>query len=158
MAAPTTRELTASRYAAVGQVLVRVLVLNLAVAAAKIAFGVWSGAVSILSDGFHSLTDSASNVIAMIGVRAARQPADATHPYGHRKFETLSAAAIFVFLVVVLVQVAQTAIRHLHSGPLAHVDNSAFVLMLGTLAINVMVAVYESRAGRRLRSELLIGS
>jgi len=151
-----SRDATALRYGAVNRVLVRVLVLNLAVAGAKIAYGSWSGAVSILSDGFHSLTDSASNVIAMVGVRAARQPADASHPYGHRKFETLSAAAIFVFLVVVLVQVAQTAIRHLRSGDPVRVDNAAFALMLGTLAINVLVVVYESRIGRRLKSELLV--
>ena len=46
------------RYAAVSRVLVRVLLLNLAVAVAKIAFGYASGAISILSDGFHSLTDA----------------------------------------------------------------------------------------------------
>jgi cation diffusion facilitator family transporter len=151
-----SRDATAARYLAVNRVLVRVLLLNLGVAAAKIAYGGWSGTVSILSDGFHSLTDSASNVIAMIGVRAARQPADASHPYGHRKFETLSAAAIFVFLVVVLVQVAQTAIRHLRSGNLVRVDNAAFALMLGSLAINIFVVAYESRVGRRLQSELLV--
>jgi cation diffusion facilitator family transporter len=155
-AVSNSRNATASRYAAVNRVLVHVLLLNLAIAGAKIAYGMWSGTVSILSDGFHSLTDSASNIIAIIGVRAARQPADASHPYGHRKFETLSAAAIFVFLVVVLVQVAQTAIRHLRAGTPARADNTAFALMLMTLAINVLVVVYESRSGRRLRSELLV--
>ena len=55
----------------------RVLLLNLVVAIAKIAFGYASGAISILSDGFHSLTDAASNVVGLIGVRAARQPPDA---------------------------------------------------------------------------------
>ena len=44
------------RHRAIARVLARVLVLNLVVAAAKIAYGAWSGAVSILSDGLHSLT------------------------------------------------------------------------------------------------------
>ncbi len=153
MSAPDARAL---RYTAVSRVLVHVLLLNLAVAGGKIAYGIWSGAVSILSDGFHSLTDSASNIIAIVGVRAARQPADASHPYGHRKFETLSAGAIFVILVVVLVQVAQTALRHLRTGAPVRVDNTAFALMLGTLVINLVVVAYESRAARRLKSELLV--
>jgi divalent metal cation (Fe/Co/Zn/Cd) transporter len=46
-----------TRYAAVFRVLLRVLLLNLAVACAKLAFGYATGAVSILSDGFHSLPD-----------------------------------------------------------------------------------------------------
>ena len=50
------------------------------VAVAKIALGYDTGAVSILSDGFHSLTDSASNVVALVGVSVARRPPDANHP------------------------------------------------------------------------------
>lgn len=144
-----------SRSADVTRVLARVLVLNLIVASAKIVYGYWSGTVSILSDGFHSLTDSASNIIGLVGVRAARRPADRQHPYGHRKFETLASAAIFFFLLLVLVEVAQTAIGRLRSGTVPTIGAPAFYLMLGTLAINFVVVRYESRAARRLQSELL---
>src|ERR687897_1452468 len=98
---------TESRYGEVRQVLVRILFLNLAVALVKIVFGQLSGSISILSDGFHSLTDGASNVVALVGLRLARKPPDADHPYGHRKFETLAAGAIALFLLVVVVEVAQ---------------------------------------------------
>ena len=87
------------RYAAVARVLVRVLVLNLVIAAAKIAFGYASGAISILSDGFHSLTDSASNLVGLIGVGAAERPPDEDHPYGHRKYETVAAATVTLTFV-----------------------------------------------------------
>ena len=70
-----------TRAAEVSGVLYRVFFLNLLVAAAKIALGVTTGAVSVLSDGFHSLTDTASNVVAIIGVRAASAPPDDDHPY-----------------------------------------------------------------------------
>jgi len=145
-----------SRYAAVNRVLVNVLVLNLIVAAAKIAYGAWSGAVSILSDGFHSLTDSASNVVALVGIRAARAPADKGHPYGHRKFETLAAAAIFAFLLVVLVEIVRASIARLRTGLMPRVDSRAFAVMIGTIIMNLLVVAYESRAARRLNSELLL--
>ena len=76
-------------------------------------FGYATGAVSIISDGFHSLTDSASNVMGLIGLRIARKPPDADHPYGHRKFETLAAAGIFVFLLLVVIEVVRTAFSRL---------------------------------------------
>ena len=72
--------------------------------------GYATGAVSIISDGFHSLTDSASNVMGLVGLRVARKPPDDDHPYGHRKFETLAAAGIFVFLLLVVVEVVRTAL------------------------------------------------
>jgi cation diffusion facilitator family transporter len=144
-----------SRSADISRVLSRVLILNLAVAVSKIAFGFWSGAVSILSDGFHSLTDAASNVVALVGARAARRPADRQHPYGHRKFETLASAAIFFFLLLVLVQIAQTAIWRLRHNVPHVVTVPAFVLMAVTLLVNLGIVRYESAAAHRLSSELL---
>jgi cation diffusion facilitator family transporter len=136
-------------------VLVRVLGLNLIVAIAKIGYGSWTGTLSILSDGFHSLTDSASNVIALVGSRVAQRPADPSHPYGHRKFETLAAAGIFVFLLLVLIQVLEAAYGRLQSGEAPTVPPASFVVMLATLAINLFVVRYEAAAGRRLGSEVL---
>jgi cation diffusion facilitator family transporter len=144
------------RYAEVSRVLARVFVLNIVVALAKIVLGYTSGAVSILSDGFHSLTDSASNIVALVGVRIARQPPDDDHPYGHRKFETMASVGILVFLVLVLVQVASAALTRLRSVEAPTVDATSFWVMGGTFLINVAVVVYERRAGRRLSSEILL--
>ena len=144
------------RYEEVSRVLSRVLILNLVVALAKIALGLVSGAVSVLSDGFHSLTDGASNLVAMIGVRVARQPPDEDHPYGHRKFETMASVGILIFLVLVLVQVASAAAARLRSVEAPRVDAVAFWVMGSTFAINLAVVLYERRAGRRLSSEILL--
>jgi cation diffusion facilitator family transporter len=145
-----------SRYSEVRSVLVRILFLNLIVAVAKVGFGYSSGTISILSDGFHSLTDAASNVAALVGMRVAHKPPDANHPYGHRKYETLAAAVIALFLVIVMIQVAQTAIARLHSSGAPRVTVASFAVMLVTLAINLFVVRAERRAGRRLSSELLM--
>lgn len=144
------------RYSETSRVLVRVLVLNILVALAKIVFGYASGAVSIASDGFHSLTDGASNVTALVGIRVARRPPDSNHPYGHRKFETLASAAIFFFLLIVLIEVVRTALASFHMGAGPEVTGVSFAVMIGTLVINVGVVAYESAAARRLNSELLM--
>jgi cation diffusion facilitator family transporter len=147
----------ADRYAAVTRVLVRVLVLNLGVAIAKIAFGYASGAISILSDGFHSLTDAASNIAGLVGVRAARQPPDEDHPYGHRKYETVAAAVVGVFLLLLVIEVLRNAWNHLTGRSEApEISVASFVVMLATVAVNVAVVAYESRAAEELGSEVLL--
>lgn len=143
------------RYTEVTRVLNRVLLLNLLVAFSKIALGYYTGAVSILSDGFHSLTDSASNVVALVGVSIARRPPDANHPYGHRKYETIASLGILVFLVVVLVEVLTAAADRLVDGGTPRVFPEGIGLMAVTLIINLFVVSYELREGRRLNSEVL---
>lgn len=147
----------ASRYSEVARVLTRVLFLNLGVAVAKIVFGYASGAISILSDGFHSLTDTASNVVGLVGVHAAGQPPDEDHPYGHRKYETVAAGSVTVFLFLLVLEVLRNAFNHL-SGRAAMPDISAagFVIMATTVAINLMVVKYESAEAKRLGSEVLL--
>jgi cation diffusion facilitator family transporter len=144
------------RYQAVSTVLFRVLLLNLIVAGAKLALGYMTGAVSIVSDGFHSLTDSFSNVAAMVGVRFARKPPDHEHPYGHRKFETMAAAAIAAFLLIVMFEIAQAAVHRLREGGGPTVTPLALGVMVATIVVNVLVTTWEQRAGRRLKSEVLL--
>jgi cation diffusion facilitator family transporter len=145
-----------ARYTEVTRVLYRVLAANLVVAVAKIALGYATGTISIISDGFHSVTDSASNVVALVGVSVARRPPDSDHPYGHRKYETMASVGILLFLVIVLVQVLRAAAERLLTGGSPRVFPEGIGLMSATLIINLFVVSYEQRAGRRLKSEVLL--
>ncbi len=149
--------MSSDRYAGVSRVLTRVLVLNLVVALAKIVFGYASGAISILSDGFHSLTDAASNVVGLVGVYAANRPPDEDHPYGHRKYETVAAVAVVGFLALVMLEVLRNAFNHLTGRVEPHdISTTAFVVMIVTVAINLFVVRYESSAAEQLGSEVLL--
>ncbi len=144
------------RYRQVITVLWRVFWLNIAVALAKIALGHATGAVSVLSDGFHSLTDSASNIVALVGVNAARKPPDEDHPYGHRKYETMASVGILIFLILVLIGVLQQALQRWQTGEPARVTWVSFAVMAATFAVNVFVVWYEMRRGREQSSEILL--
>jgi cation diffusion facilitator family transporter len=145
------------RYASIARVLVRVLVLNFGVAVAKIAFGYFSGAVSVLSDGFHSLIDASSNVVGLIGISAASQPPDEDHPYGHRKYETVASSVFVGFTALVVLEVLRNAYNHFTGrGPQHVISISSFLVMVATIAINLFVIWYETREGRRLSSEMLM--
>jgi cation diffusion facilitator family transporter len=153
---PAPHSQLSDRSRAVSIVLYRVLFLNLIVAAAKIALGLATGAVSVLSDGYHSLTDTASNVVGIIGVRAAGAPPDDDHPYGHRKFETMASLGIMVFLLLVMREVLSAAWERLHTGGEPAIGTLTFLVMGGTFLVNLGVVFYERRAGRRLQSEVLL--
>lgn len=153
---PSPQSPLAERSSAVSGVLYRVLFLNLIVAAAKIALGLTTGAVSVLSDGYHSLTDTASNVVGIIGVRIAGAPPDDDHPYGHRKFETMASLGIMVFLLLVMREVLSAAWERLHTGGEPAIGTLTFIVMGGTFLVNLGVVFYERRAGRRLQSEVLL--
>jgi cation diffusion facilitator family transporter len=140
-------------------VLTVTLLLNVAVAAAKITYGSLSNSLSIRADGFHSLTDSANNLVGLVGVWLASRPADEGHPYGHHKFEIIAAGLVGLSLLGMAYDVASGATARLLYGEQAvpTLDAWAFVVLLFTLAVNALVARWERRQGEALQSAMLLG-
>ncbi len=140
----------------VRRVLWVVFVLNLVVAAAKFIYGVISNTTSMQADGIHSVFDSLGNIVGLITLKLAAQPADKTHPYGHSKYETYGSMVIGVLLLIAAFEVGSGAVGKLVTGDYnAHVDTVSFVVMVVTLVINLSVTTYEHRRGRQLQSEIL---
>lgn len=140
----------------VRHVLFYTLFLNMAVAVAKIVYGYKTGSISMLSDGFHSFFDGTSNIIGLIGIYIASKPPDESHPYGHRKFETLSTIAIAVLIFITGVEILRKAYFGLTVSHEVNVTSLSFIIMAVTLLINIGVMTYETRKGRELKSEFLL--
>jgi cation diffusion facilitator family transporter len=140
----------------VRRVLVWVLLANLAVAAAKILLGKLTGAISVEADGYHSLVDASSSVVGLVGIATAARPPDANHPYGHRRFELFAALVIGMFLMLACYEILSSAYHRLVTGAIPQVSWVSFVVMLGTLAVNLVVSTVERSRGKRLKSEVLM--
>jgi cation diffusion facilitator family transporter len=101
---PQRRSPVALRRAAEGEsvrTIVIALVANIVIAIAKLIAGVLSGSTALLAEAAHSAADSVNEVFLAIGLRRDREPADATHPFGHGRARFLWAfmAAIASFLI-----------------------------------------------------------
>jgi cation diffusion facilitator family transporter len=144
------------RYQKIRRILIYILILNWGVAAAKLFYGWLTRSASMTADGFHSFSDGASNIIGLFGIWVASRPVDQSHPYGHKKYETLTSVAISALLFLVCLNVVREGvIRFLHPV-IPKVDVKSFLVMGVTLAINIAVMIYERKWGRALRSDILI--
>lgn len=132
------------------------LLLNFLVSFLKILYGYHMASVSVLSDGFHSLFDGMSNVVGMLGIYISGRPPDETHPYGHRKYETVLALFVSVLLFFVCLEVLKGSYRSLRGELIPDVKAGAFVLMAVTISINLFVTRFETRKGKELNSEYLL--
>jgi len=143
------------RTRAIQRVLVGVLVLNLAVAFAKLGYGLFSNSLSMTADGLNSLMDASANVIGLIAIAIAARPPDPNHPYGHRRFETLTSLGIAMFMLLALEQILREAWTYWQTGASPEVTAISFIVMIGTLVVNLGVTAWERRAGWQLRSSIL---
>jgi len=144
------------RFSQIKRILLIILVLNWGVALAKIAYGFATHFTSMMADGFHSLSDGASNIIGLIGITLARRPPDKDHPYGHKKYETLFSLVIAGMLFFVCFNLLLEGIKRFHSHAIPQVNVISMAVMLITISVNIFVMIYERREGKRLNSDILI--
>jgi cation diffusion facilitator family transporter len=144
------------RYRKIRWILIYVLLLNWGVAVVKLLYGWLIRSACMTADGFHSFSDGSSNIIGLLGIWIASRPIDESHPYGHKKYETLTSIGISGFLFLVCFNVIREGVlRFLHPA-VPEVNVTSFLVMGVTLTINIAVMIYETRKGRDLKSDILI--
>ena len=135
---------------------------RLSVAVAVVILGLkgaaWAltGSVAFFSDALESLVNILAAMTALTAIQLADRPADADHPFGHSKFEYLSAVIEGVLIVVASVAIVITAVgRLLDPQPITGLGIGSLLALVAS-ALNGGLARYLIRLGRSLRSPALI--
>ncbi len=67
----------------------------------KLWAGIISGSVALIADAWHTIADSISSVILLVGLYVSSKPPDKDHPYGHGRAEIITTFFIGILLVLV---------------------------------------------------------
>lgn len=133
------------------------IVLNIGIFAAKLAMAVLVGSASLLADAIHSLSDSATSIILLIGFSLAGRPADRKHPYGHQRMELITALIIAVLLIVAGVELTHLGVDRL-AGPVQDPQPVSFVIiavLLVMVVVKLWMAVFSHALGVAIDSTAL---
>jgi cation diffusion facilitator family transporter len=133
--------------------------VNLALTVTQIVVGTLAHAQSLVADGFHSLSDLVADFMVLVANFHSRHPADADHPYGHHRIETVASFALGLLLVATgggILWAAAGRIQHLDDLP--KVAPIALWVAAATLAAKEGLFRYMLRVGERLRSPMLIAN
>lgn len=133
------------------------IISNTLLIALKIAAGVITGSVAIITEAVHSSIDLVASIVAFFSVRKAGEPADESHPYGHEKVENLAAAFEGVLIVLGAAIIIYEAIRKLTGTP--HVEKLGIgIAVIGlSVVVNLAVSRHLNRKSRETDSPALEG-
>jgi cation diffusion facilitator family transporter len=133
------------------------IVSNTLLIALKVAAGILTGSVAILTEALHSGIDLLASLIAFFSVRRAEAPADASHRYGHEKFENAAAAAEGMLILAGSAVIVYAAIRSLVAGP--ELENLGIgIVVIGFASVaNLAVSSWLFRKARETSSPALEG-
>jgi cation diffusion facilitator family transporter len=107
----------------------------------KLAAGILSGSVSIISEAIHSSMDLIASVIAFFSVKVSDNPPDSRHPYGHGKVENISGVIEALLIFGAAIWIIFEAVRKL-LGEKIELDSIALgsLVMIVSAIVNIFVS------------------
>lgn len=113
---------------------------NVFLSAFKFIAGIMGNSSAMVSDAVHSLSDVFATFIAFLGVRFGRREADASHPYGHERIESLAAIVLGLILLVTGVGIGWVGLEKIFAG---NYESLPIPGMIALVAAIVSIAVKE---------------
>lgn len=135
---------------------------NLALLIFKLIAGVVGHSSAMIADAVHSLSDFVTDIVVLIFVRISVKPQDASHDYGHGKFETIATflvgLALMMAVVGIIVPGVQKLILWWNGADLAAPGWIALWAALVSIAVKELLYQMTVRKGKALNSQLMVAN
>jgi cation diffusion facilitator family transporter len=130
------------------------MIVSGALAVVKIYSGIHGHSTAVVADGFESASDVFASGFVLLGLSIAAKPADAEHPYGHGRIETLTGLLIGLGLAVGGALICYGSLMRLGNPHEPLAPWVVWPLVLSLLAKCVLAAL-KFHYGRKLKSDSL---
>ena len=134
------------------------IVCNLVLFTAKIIIGTLSGSVSITADAFNNLSDASSSIINLLGFKLSEKPADAEHPYGHGRYEYLSALSVAVLIILIGFELLKTSFNKIINPVSVNFSWVLTIVLILSIITKLWMAVFNKKLGKAIKSNALIAT
>ncbi|MDP6394392.1 MAG: cation diffusion facilitator family transporter [Desulfobacterales bacterium] len=128
------------------------VVSNTILVVIKLAAGILTESISILSEALHSATDLFASFVAYASIKKATMPADSEHPFGHGKYENLSALAESILIVAAALLIAYEAVKRGFTEEMISFPSLALAVMGISAAVNIVISTYLKRISKETDS------
>lgn len=134
------------------------IICNVLLSAVKLVIGIIINSISVQADAVNNISDAASSIISLIGVKLAGRPADKEHPFGHGRFEYL-AGLVVAFLIL---QVGFTLLKSSFNKILTPQELDFNPLLFGFLCLTVLLKfwmmLFNRKLGKRINSTVMLAT
>lgn len=122
----------------------------------KLALGLSIRSVALIADAVHTLSDSATSVVVLVGFRMARRAPDLRHPYGHGRWETIATLIVAVLLLSVCLDLFKQSVESVFMPRLTAAPGWAIAVITASILVKEALARFSLGLGRAIDSRALI--
>ena len=119
------------------------IVSNVVLCAAKLIVGFIGNSITIIADAVNNLSDAASSVITVFGFRISARPADKEHPFGHHRYEQISALIVAILVLAIGVLLGKSSIEKIITPEETAVTALTYIVLAVAIVLKIgQMAMY----------------
>ena len=119
------------------------IVSNVVLCAAKLIVGFIGNSITIVADAVNNLSDAASSVITVFGFRISARPADKEHPFGHHRYEQISALIVAILVLAIGVLLGKSSIEKIITPEETAVTALTYIVLAVAIVLKIgQMAMY----------------
>ena len=131
------------------------IVINLLLFAVKITIGLSIKSVALIADAIHTLADSVTSVVIIIGFKIAKKPSDKEHPFGHGRTESVVTLIVSVLLFIAGFELLKESIQSIVRPQESTASLNVILIIAGTIIIKELMARFSYQLGDIIDSQAL---
>ena len=134
------------------------LSINVFLSGAKLVIGTLAHSQAVVADGVHSLSDLATDITVLFGVKYWSAPPDEKHPYGHRRIETVITTFIGSVLALVALGIGYDAVASVRAPHVVAPGWMALGISLVCIVSKEILYRWTVVVGSRIKSTAVIAN
>lgn len=128
------------------------IVLNLLLCAGKFIVGAASHSIAVTADAFNNLSDAGSSIVTLLGFKLSAKKPDKDHPFGHGRFEYISALAVAFLVLLMAVELIKSSV-----GKIINPDEISFsvptvIVLVMSILGKIWLAFFNRKLGKAINS------
>ncbi len=124
----------------------------------KVAAGLISNSIAIISEAVNSLTDIVSSFAVKYSIYLSRQKPDATHNFGHSAAQPIAAFIVAVFAFVLGIKIIEESIKRIINPEEVNATVIVYTILITTIVMKIILSRYQKRIGQQYNSTAIKAS
>ena len=134
------------------------IVCNLLLAGGKLAAGILSGSVAITADAMNNLSDATSSIVTYLGFHLASRPADEEHPYGHARYEYISALVVAGVILIIGFELGKSSFEKILHPQATTFSWIMVAILVASVAVKLWMYLFNRKLGKITDSKALFAT
>ena len=128
------------------------IVMNLLLCAGKFIVGAASHSIAVTADAFNNLSDAGSSIVTLFGFKLSAKKPDKDHPFGHGRFEYISALAVAFLVLLMAVELIKSSVWKIINPDEINFSVPTVIVLVMSILGKLWLAFFNRKLGKAINS------